>query len=54
MKPYFMKHCSPGCGEQCEANVIHHRCEPWQSNSQAFKKFFVHCTVVDFHLVDKL
>ena len=22
MKPYFAKHCSPNCGEQCEANGV--------------------------------
>ena len=21
MKPYFVKHCLPSCGEQCEANA---------------------------------
>ena len=46
MKPYFAKHCSPSCGEQCEANASRHGCEPWWSNSRGFAKFFVQCTVL--------
>ena len=47
MKPYFVKHCSPSCDEQCQANVSHYRCESWRSNLQGFTIFFVQCTV--FH-----
>ena len=28
MKPYFTKHCSPSCDEQCKANASCHRCKP--------------------------
>ena len=50
MKPYFTKHCSPSSGEQCKADASRHRCEPWQSNSRGFSKFFVQCTVRYVHV----